>query len=336
MSLLIVVASLLTACERGRFNDDLTKVYGLPDKSSEYHDLIKRAPESLSQDELYSRVLTLWETPYRELKLPTSNGTTHIIVSGPADGETLVLLHGMNADSTMWYPNVKALSASHRVYAIDDILGPGKSKPNHDTDSLEFVISWYFEVFDALKLEKINLVGASQGGWIATNLALAKPEKINKLILLSPAQTLTWLDPSVDIISNLIYAFNPQREGLRNNLATLSSNVDGIQQMYIDQFFRTISTADTSPLLMDMQPFNDEQLSTLTMPVLFLAGDNDLFNGQDSVDRAIKIIPCIQAEIIQGSGHFISVDQAKVVNRKIEDFVATKQNLKMSECKNTI
>jgi pimeloyl-ACP methyl ester carboxylesterase len=336
MSLLFVVSCLLVGCERARFNDDITMTHGLPDKSSEYKKLTTRVPESLSDEELYNRVLTLWDTPYRELKLPTSSGTAHIIISGPADGEPLILLHGMSADSTMWYPNVKALSESHRVYAIDDVLGPGKSKLNHDDDSLEMVVSWYFEIFDALKLEKPILVGASQGGWIASNLALAKPQRVNKLILLSPAQTLTWLEPSVGILSNLLYALNPQREGLRSNLATLSSNVDGIHQMYIDQFFRTITTATTSPLLMDMKPFDDAQLSALTMPVLFLAGDNDLFNNQESVDRALQIMPCIQAEIIQSSGHFISVDQAKLVNEKILEFVAAPQNQQNLVCKNTI
>jgi pimeloyl-ACP methyl ester carboxylesterase len=330
--ILLFIVYLLAGCERGRFNDDLTKAYGLPDNSSEYQNLITRAPESLNKDELYNRVLTLWDTPYRELKLPTSNGTTHIIVSGPTDGEAIILLHGMSADSTMWYPNVKALSENHRVYAIDDILGPGKSKLDHDDDSLEMVISWYFEIFDALKLDKLILAGASQGGWIATNLALSRPQRFNKLILLSPAQTLTWLEPSVDILSNLLFSLNPQREGLRNNLATLSSNVDGIEQRYIDQFFRTITTASTSPLLMDMKPFDDQQLSALTMPVLFLAGDNDMFNNKDSVDRAIKMMPCVQAEIISNSGHFISVDQAEIVNGKIIEFVAKRQNKQTTEC----
>jgi pimeloyl-ACP methyl ester carboxylesterase len=330
--LLLIVVCLISGCERGRFNDEITKAYGLPDKSSEYKDLVTRDPENLSEDELYNRVLTLWGTPYREIKLPTSIGTTHIIVSGPVDGEALILLHGMNVDSTMWYPNVKALSQSHRVYAIDDILGPGKSKLNHDNDSLEILIAWYFEIFDALKLEKPTLVGASQGGWIATNLALAKPKKFNQLILLSPAQTLTWLEPSVDILSNLLFALNPQREGLRDNLATLSSNVGGIDQMYIDRFFRTVITAPPSPLLMDMKPFDDKQLAALTMPVLFLAGDNDMFNNQDSVERAIKIMPCVQAEMISNSGHFISVDQAALVNGKIMEFVAARQNKKTTEC----
>lgn len=310
------------SCERTHFNDNITKTYGLPDNSSEYLKLKTRKPESLSDQALYNRVLTLWNTAYRELKLPTSKGSAHIIVSGPADGPPVILLHGMSADSTMWYPNIKALSINHRVYAIDDILGPGKSEWAHDEESLEILISWYFEIFDILNLQKPILIGASQGGWIATNLALANPHRVKKLILLSPAQTFTWLEPSLGILSNLLFAINPQREGLRNNLATLSSNVDGIEQMYIDHFFRTITTASTSPLLMDMKPFDETQLSSLVMPVLFLAGDNDLFNNQQSVDRAIKILPSVRAEIVADSGHFINVDQASLINEKIKAFIS--------------
>ena len=331
--LLLIVVCLLTGCERGRFNDNITKTYGLPDKNSEYQKLLTQEPESLSNDELYQRVLTLWDTPYRELKVPTSFGTAHIIVSGPADGEALILLHGMNADSTMWYPNVKALSKKYRVYAVDDIVGPGKSRLKHDDDSIETVIPWYFEIFDALKLDNPNLVGASQGGWIATNLVLSRPQRFNKLILLSPAQTLNWLEPSVDILSNLLFALYPQRDSLREILATLSSNVDGIDQLYIDQFYRTITTVSPSSLLTSMQPFDDEQLAALTLPVLILAGDDDLFNDQENIDRAMKVMPCIQAEIIADSGHFISVDQAEVVNEKIIAFVAAKQGQQTAKCK---
>lgn len=318
---MIVVVCLLTGCERARFDDDITKAYALPDKSAEYKQLITRDPASLSDNELYSRVLTLWDTPYRELNLPTSGGNAHIIVSGPADGEALIFLHGMNANSTMWYPNVKALSKTYRVYAIDDLLGPGRSKPNQNPQSVTTLVDWYFEIFDTLKLEKINLIGASQGGWIATHLALDSPERIDKLILLSPAQTFAWFELGIDIVSNLLFSMNPQREGLRANLATLSSNVDGMDQLYIDHYFRTLKTAPTPPFLLDMRPFNDEQLETLTMPVLFLAGDHDLFNTQESVDRATKHLSAVQAEIIPDSGHFISVDKAALVNAKIVEFI---------------
>ncbi|MDU0356273.1 hypothetical protein RS130_22430 [Paraglaciecola aquimarina] len=124
---LFTAVLLLIGCERAQFDDEITRTHGLPDKNAEYQKLLTQKAVNLKDDELYNRVLTLWDTPYRELRLPTSIGKAHIIVSGPADGKPLFLLHGMNADATMWYPNVKALSNNYRVYAIDDILGQGQS-----------------------------------------------------------------------------------------------------------------------------------------------------------------------------------------------------------------
>ena len=58
----------------------------------------------------YNKALTLWKTAFHELNIQTSIGNAHVIVSGPKNGEPVILLHGMNASSTMWYPNIKALS----------------------------------------------------------------------------------------------------------------------------------------------------------------------------------------------------------------------------------
>ena len=54
---------------------------------------------------------------------------------------------------------------------------------------------------------------------------------------------------------------------------------------------------------------------------------------QDSVNRALNVMPWVQAEILADSGHFISVDQAELVNDKIVEFVATQQ---MIGCKKAI
>ncbi|MEP0356103.1 alpha/beta hydrolase [Paraglaciecola sp.] len=318
---LFLLMCLLTACERRQFKDYVTLAYGLPDKSVEYQGSVKRDAKELNGEQLYNRALTLWDVPYRELSLPTTNGNAHVLVSGPVDGKSIVLLHGMSVDSTMWYPNIKALSERYRVYAIDDIWGAGKSKPSHKNTDIKALVTWYFEVFELLKLQQINLVGASQGGWIATNLALSHPERFDSLILLSPAQTITWLEPSLDILANMWFKLNPDRDGLRANLKTLYSRVGNIDILYKDRFFSNIKNEPRSPILMDMEPFSEAELLTLTMPILFLVGDDDLVNDIDTVKQANKILPNVQAELINESGHFINADQAGLVNKKIQIFL---------------
>ena len=101
----------------------------------------------------YDETLKLWNTSFEELYIPTTNGIAHVIVSGPKNAEPVVLLHGMNASSTMWYPNIEALSKNHRIFAIDFILEPGKSYLYNDIESVEKVTSWYQEVLFVLELD---------------------------------------------------------------------------------------------------------------------------------------------------------------------------------------
>jgi pimeloyl-ACP methyl ester carboxylesterase len=214
------------------------------------------------------------------------------VVAGPADGYPLVLLHGMNTNSTMWYPNAPELAQHYQVYAVDYLLGTGKSKPNGTVEDVEQVLAWYREVFDTLKLDQFALVGASQGGWLATHIALREPRRVSHLVLLSAAQTFSWVKPSVDILKSVFFSLNPKRSNLREMLQTMSANVDHINQLYIDQFYRYSANNTTVPkLLTQMTPFEDKELAQLTMPTLVLIGDQDIINSPSSLEHARDVLP---------------------------------------------
>ena len=87
----------------------------------------------------YEKAMALWKVPVERLMVKTSYGKAHVIACGPKDGEVLVLLHGMNASSTMWYPNIKALSKKYRVYAIDFLIEPGRSEYNGTIETTDQV-----------------------------------------------------------------------------------------------------------------------------------------------------------------------------------------------------
>ena len=280
-------------------------------------------PGDIEYYKAYNKALTLWKIPFHELNIQTSFGKAHVIVSGPRNAESLVLLHGMNATSTMWYPNIKAFSQDHRVYAIDFLLEPGKSQMNRKVKDMKEVMNWYEEIVDKLKLKKFSLVGASIGGWLATYIALHGKFQVENLILLSPAQTFTWIHPGSEILSNVTYTLNPKRKNLRDVLKTMSFNVDNIEQKYIDQYFMATEKAINSKLSLQMTPYSDDELKTLTMPVLLLIGDHDIINNEKSVAKARELLPHAETGIIKNAGHFLSVDQADTVNVKILYFLNT-------------
>jgi pimeloyl-ACP methyl ester carboxylesterase len=277
--------------------------------------------DKLTYTEAYNKSLKLWQTSFEEKDIKTTLGNAHVITCGPVNAPALILLHGMNASSTMWYPNIKALSSSYRIYAIDFLLEPGKSLCVGDVSSTDAVVNWYYEIFDQLKLKKFSILGASRGGWLAVNIALHSPERINKIALLSPAQTFIWIKPLPKVISNITYSINPKRKKLRNVLETMTANVDNISQVYINQYYIATEEATTNRCIMQMTPFSDDQLRSLKMPVLVLIGDNDIINDEGSLKKAKKLIPNADTDVIKNAGHFLSMDQADIINRRVLSFL---------------
>lgn len=270
--------------------------------------------------EVYDKVLKQWGVAYEELYIPTSHGFAHIVVSGPKKGVPLVLLHGLNASSTMWYPNAKALSKEYRVFAIDLIVEPGKSYMTTDFNSIDDITSWYQEVLWALKLDSFHLIGASRGGWFAMDLALNSKRDIRSIVLLSPAQTFMWIPPSVDLLKN-IGIFSSNEKQAENTLKTMSSNVDNINKEYLQLFYMSIGKDSLNQFIMQMVPFSKKDLQNIKVPVLVLIGDNDVINTETTIQQAKKHLSRGQGEIIPNAGHFLSVDQANIVNDKVLEFL---------------
>ena len=272
----------------------------------------------------YDSALTLFQTSYSEFDVQTEYGNAHVITAGLDNAPPLVLLHGMNATSTMWYPNIKALSTHYKIYAIDFLLEPGKSTCISEINDTKSIIDWYFQIFDKLNLKHFSIVGASRGGWLATSISLRQPDRISKLVLLSPAQTFVWIKPNFKIAENIIYSFSPKRKNLRNVLETLTENVDNISQVYLNEFFLASEKAEIKSSILKMRPFSKNEFSSLKMPVLVLIGDNDIINSDKTLSRAKRYLKRVVTKKITHAGHFLSIDQSEIVNNELINFLNQK------------
>jgi pimeloyl-ACP methyl ester carboxylesterase len=67
--------------------------------------------------------------------------------------------------------------------------------------------------------------------------------------------------------------------------------------------------------------FEEEELRNLSLPVLMLIGDQDRLNNSRSIELAKQLIPHIETGVIPNAGHFLSMDQAKIVNARILEFL---------------
>ena len=67
--------------------------------------------------------------------------------------------------------------------------------------------------------------------------------------------------------------------------------------------------------------FGAEELGKLQIPVLLLIGDHDKLNPPKVIEIARQMIAKVNAEVIQHAGHFLSMEQPEIVNKKMSSFL---------------
>jgi len=280
---------------------------------------IFRTPESGKQYlELYEIVLAQWNVPTESLDITTRFGSTHINASGASENYPLVLLPGFGANSTMWFPNIAALSGQFRVYAVDTNGQPGKSLPSQKLTALNSA-DWIAEVLDSLGLEKAHIVGVSLGGWLALNFAIHKPGRVARVVLLDPAASFEKMSVTFLWHSFLPIMVRPTRAGLIKYFHWMTKGYVVDPNWGELMLQGILNTRPQSPIRAVV--FTDSELRSVKAPVLVLIGERSvIYNPQRAYQRATHLIPDVRAEIIQGGSHALNAEKAEIVNDRILEF----------------
>jgi pimeloyl-ACP methyl ester carboxylesterase len=135
----------------------------------------------------YDKTMDDMGIPYESKYIETRFGLTRFTVCGNEKGKPVVLWHGQNANATTWARWIPALAQDHFLYAVDTIGGMGKSAAKRLSRKGSTYGEWAAEVVKALDLHQVNMIGASNGGWLILKLGNVAPEIIENAILLSSA-----------------------------------------------------------------------------------------------------------------------------------------------------
>jgi pimeloyl-ACP methyl ester carboxylesterase len=275
----------------------------------------------------YDKSLAAWTVAHEEFMVRTLYGDTHVIASGPIGRDPIVLIHAAGVNGTMWGPNIAALCRQYRIYALDTIGDLGKSildDLKHYPKSAQDYCGWLIDVFDGLRINQAYVIGASMGGWIAHGAAIFAPERIKKIVLLDPAAGIpTKTKWAGMFLSATIFPFKSNYRNI--SLKILGDKKIEGKELLLDYMVSAFSSkSKAKPHLGLPSKFSDEQLLQTKTPTLLLIGQNEvIYSSIDAtVERAKKLIPNIQTEIIPDAGHLPNIDQPEVVNTRMLKFLA--------------
>jgi pimeloyl-ACP methyl ester carboxylesterase len=278
----------------------------------------------------YEATMQLWPVPYESIDIQSRFGSTHLVVCGPEDAPPLVLLHCFFTSLTVWAYNIADMSHNYRVYALDMMGQPSKSIPDQPISNREEMAEWLTGILDALGIRQTDLVGYSYGGFAALNYAMRAPDRIKKLILLSPAGGLVPLWKQFYIRGMLSATLSSLSRFTTNILwfnwffykpNLKNENTQRIFNRLSNQFALGMKYFRMGPTVLPFT-YKDEELRSVRNPTLLLIGQQEaLYDPVAAIERAKKLIPKIQTGLIPQASHDLPVSKAEIVDQKILKFL---------------
>ena len=274
----------------------------------------------------YDATLASAGVAVRTRQVPTSLGSTHVVEAGAEDKPPLVLLHAMSFSASLWVRNLAALSAHHRVVAIDTIGDVNLSRSERRPHGRDDFMGWLAEVLQAMQIGRTAIAGNSYGGWIAAHFARERPELVSHLVLISPAVVLVKFRPAFYAQTMRVpFARTPARaERFARFFVGDVTLQNASAKLWLDQvsvgmpFFRGLLRFPPP-----RGPFTDAELAAITAPVLLIEGEHEpIHNPVAAVTRAKERIPSVKAVLLQDTWHVAELEQPERVNELILDHIS--------------
>jgi pimeloyl-ACP methyl ester carboxylesterase len=249
-------------------------------------------------------------------------------------GEALILIPGFASGAWTWFCQTPELSKDFRVVTFDP-RGIGRSRIESADDaanlSLEVFAADVLSVLDDLNLEMVNLLGASFGGFVAQEFALAFPERLNKLILAcTTAGGARHVRPDAEILRSFTPDPSlPVGERIRKFIRPAftdefnAGHADEVEKVCRLRESNEVAEAVYFAQLQAAFTFNTEdRLGALKHETLVITGDRDrVVPMENSVNLAEKL-PHARLKIIENGSHMFFIENAGEFNRAVFEFLS--------------
>ena len=253
-----------------------------------------------------------------------------LFAASEGDGPPIVLLHAGVVDSRVWEPFVPLLTGAGYRTIRYDARGFGRST----SEDVEFRrVDDLLAVLDAFGVGRAALVGNSQGGQIAIDLAVTHPDRVAALVQLASG------------IGGLDVAMSPRDEAVEERYEVVDQAGDlealtdfelalwgaGVEQpverlspelrAFLRPMFADANEGRPRGRQVPIDPPAAERLDQLTMPVLFVHGGLD-FSYVELFGRHLEAnVPNARLVVLPGVAHLVAVEAPEETARLILDLL---------------
>jgi pimeloyl-ACP methyl ester carboxylesterase len=254
-----------------------------------------------------------------------------------AGDPAVVFIHGLGGQWRNWLENLPAVAEHRRAIAVD-LPGFGGSEMPLEKVSISGYAQAVDELCERLDLGPIVAVGNSMGGFVTAELALLRPERVERLVLVDAAgivptrgerlkaRPALWAAAVLGARLAMANRHLASRPRLRRGVLRLSAHDP--RRLKADLVFHGLLEGDRPamrPALKASFSYISHQwgddLKRITCPTAVVWGEADALIPVRHADEFVRLIPGARAIRIESAGHLPMLEQPAAFNRALIDFI---------------
>ncbi len=241
-------------------------------------------------------------------------------------GPCVTLAHSLATDLTLWDEIATALAQRFTVLRYD-ARGHGQTSAPQGPYDFPQLVGDLVGLLDALNIERTHFVGLSMGGMLGQHFALAAPQRLDKLVLVSttsriPPEARALWDERIatartqgmvaHVDATLARWFTaPYRSAHPEVMARVGALVAATPVAGFAGWGGAICTLDVT-----------DKLKAVCTPTLVVVGADDPGTPPALSQTIAATIPGAHLEIVPDASHQLVIEQAETFRRLLADFLA--------------
>jgi 3-oxoadipate enol-lactonase len=237
-------------------------------------------------------------------------------------GPTVVFAHGLGGNHLSWWQQVPHLAARYTCVTFSHRgFGPSREEPGGR--AVAAFVDDLGALLDRLGVGDVRLVAQSMGGWTCLGYALREPDRVRRLVMASTFGSLA--DPELDAL------LRAHRTGAQGAVTSGTHPAAGErmarEQPALHFLYREIdalNAVDRAAVLsglIRLRTTPPAALAGLSMPVLCVAGEEDVVIPPDAVAILAARLPNALLVRVPEAGHSVYFERAETFNRLLDDFL---------------
>lgn len=240
------------------------------------------------------------------------------------DGPALLLIGGLGFGRWAWFKQVPTLSRRFRTITFDI---RGEHSLAHGVADLSAEV---VALLDYLGVEKTHVLGTSLGGFVAQELALERPDLVDRLVLVCTSYGGVGPEPiSFQALGRMLgWGSLSQESAVRRSLETVTSEVYRAKRPEEFELILRWRLADPSSLsdysqqVMAGARFDaSHTVGDISSPTLIIHGADDRYIPLTNADALAEAIPDAHLRVLNDARHLVFIERADEVNEEIISFL---------------